>query len=239
ANFPSCAGLLNRKSRYVQYGIQTDIPTRKYNGKQCWIHSRVGIVPDAGIDGQPRTVMTMNTHEVTSSDIFKQMYGLNSDDLGETWTEPYPLENLKPHWVMVDGERSPEVTSDFWPKYHKKSKTLLGIGHTVVYTPDWKLRKVRPRDTTYSIYDPESNTWSDWRKLKMPEGDKFRPGGAGSVQRYDLPNGDIILPIYFTPPYATSGITVLRCRFDGQELTYLEHGNEFHVDDGTRGLQEP
>ena len=223
----------------VNYNVKTDIPTRMYNGKQCWIHSRAGILPGMGTKGLPKTVMTMNTHEVTSSDIFKQMYGMNSDDLGKTWTDPYPLENLQPHWTMIDGERSPEVTSDFWPMFHKASQKLLGIGHTVVYTPDWKLRKIRPRDTTYSIYNPETNSWADWMKLEMPPGEKFQRAGAGSVQRYDLPNGDIILPIYFTPPDSSSQVTVLRCHFDGQVLTYKSHGNEFQIKDDTRGLHEP
>jgi len=30
-------------------------------------------------------------------------------------------------------ERSPEISSDFWPQYHKPSGKLLGIGHTVVF----------------------------------------------------------------------------------------------------------
>lgn len=240
AEMSSCGGVISSLGKRTPgYSIKTDIPTRLYNGEQCWIHSRVGIVPGAGINGVPRTVMTMNTHEVTSSDIFKQMFGLHSNDLGKTWTEPYPLENLKPHWVMIDGERSPEVTSDFWPQYHVSSGKLLGIGHTVVYTPDWKLRAVRPRDTTYAIFNPSSNTWSDWKKLKMPQGDKFRNAGAGSVQRFDLHNGYILLPIYFSPPNSSSQVTVLRCHFNGEELTYLEHGTEFQIDDDTRGLHEP
>src|SRR5690606_20179045 len=96
----SCAGLLHRNNKTPSYGIQTDIPARLYDGKQCWIHSRVGIVPGAGVNGMPRTVMTMNTHEVVSSDIFKQMVGMYSNDLGHTWTDPKPLDELKPHWVM-------------------------------------------------------------------------------------------------------------------------------------------
>ena len=230
---------LRKRTRSLHYDITTDIPTRLYNGEQCWVHSRAGILPGKGATGNPRTVMTMNTHQVKSSDIFKQMFGLHSNDLGKTWTEPYPLENLQPHWIVIDGEKSPEVTSDFWPKYHKSSQKLLGIGHTVVYTPDWKLRKVRPRATTYSIFEPETNSWSDWNKLVMPQGDKFYNAGAGSVQRYDLDNGEIILPIYFSPPGSSSQVTVLRCQFDGSTLKYLRHGTEFGIDDDTRGLHEP
>ena len=238
-HFNSCNSIFTSPGRSSGYSIQTDIPTRLYNGQQCWIHSRVGIIPDIGQQGMPLTVMTMNTHEVTSSDIFKQMFGLHSDDLGKTWTEPYPLESLKPHWIEIDGERSPEVTSDFWPQFHKPSGKLLGIGHTVVYTPDWKLRAERPRDTTYAIYNPTSHSWSDWKKLHMPAGDQFKNAGAGSVQRYDLDNGYLLLPIYFTPPNSSSQVAVLRCHFDGETLTYLENGNKFQINDDTRGLHEP
>ena len=73
----------------------------------------------------------------------------------------------------------------------------------------------------------------------MPPEEKFFNAGAGSVQRVDLENGDILLPIYFksndAKAYAT---TVLRCRFDGRELKYVEHGTEHSVEID-RGLYEP
>jgi hypothetical protein len=59
------------------------------------------------------------------------------------------------------------------------------------------------------------------------------------VQRVDLPNGDILLPIYFKSreqkQYRT---TVLRCSFDGEKMSYREQGNELSVLID-RGLYEP
>lgn len=59
------------------------------------------------------------------------------------------------------------------------------------------------------------------------------------MQRYDLPDGDLLLPVYFKEPqdelYRT---TVVRCRFDGRTLSYVEHGNALSVDE-PRGLGEP
>src|SRR5690606_17163044 len=61
--------------------------------------------------------------------------------------------------------------------------------------------------------------------------------GAGSVQRVDLPNGEVLLPIYFQKE-GGYGVTVVRCGFDGSEMKYLEHGAEVQHALG-RGLYEP
>jgi hypothetical protein len=75
--------------------------------------------------------------------------------------------------------------------------------------------------------------------MEMPGGEKFHDAGAGCVQRFDEPDGSILLPIYFRPPGKTSRVTVARCTFDGRDLRLQEHGNELSVDDKTRGLHEP
>ena len=73
----------------------------------------------------------------------------------------------------------------------------------------------------------------------MPDEDKFWNAGAGSTQRVDLENGDVLLPIYFKSKAAKAyATTVVRCRFDGRKLTYAEHGSEL-VLDIDRGLYEP
>jgi hypothetical protein len=49
----------------------------------------------------------------------------------------------------------------------------------------------------------------------------------------------LLLPIYFGPRHgAPTGVTVLRCTFDGQKITYQKHGNEIRLDT-KRGLAEP
>lgn len=109
----------------------------------------------------------------------------------------------------------------------------------MVYTSDWEVAHPRPRHTSYSVYDASRESWSVWQKLQMSAGGKFRDAGAGCVQRYDLEDGSILLPIYFCPAGKNSRVAVTRCRFDGQRLTYLQHGNELAIDDDTRGLHEP
>src|SRR5690606_15516515 len=69
----------------VGYRLTRDIPTRLFDGEKCWVHPRAGIVPEAGKNGSPRVVMTMNTLDLSGSDVFKGMFGLHTDDLGKSW----------------------------------------------------------------------------------------------------------------------------------------------------------
>lgn len=224
----------------VDYRLTLDNPTHLYDDKGCWFHPRAGIVPGAGTNGLPRIVLTMNILDLLQSDLYKVMYGMITNDLGVTWTQPQELDTLAPHYEKIDGVERPVSVSDFWPGWHKVSKALLGTGHTVVYGSDWKLSNPRPRNTVYSVYNPDREIWPVWQKMEMPDSVKFYNAGAGCTQRYDLEDGTILLPIYFHPlGEKRHKVTVVRCSFDGHQLSYLEHGNEISVDDDTRGLQEP
>ncbi|UUO07242.1 glycoside hydrolase [Blastopirellula sp. J2-11] len=222
-----------------QFDLTLDAPTKLYDGEKCWCHPRAGIVPSAGKADQPRIVMTMNTIHVSGSDVFKAMFSLSTDDLGKHWTKPQEQSGLAIRHETIDGVERPVAVSDFWPTWHAASQTLLGTGHSVVYTPEWKIAKSRPRHTTYATYDPQQGAWTAWKKLEMPPDDKFLSSGAGCTQRVDLADGSILLPIYFSPPGKNAQVTIARCSFDGQTLQYVENGTEFAVSDKTRGLHEP
>jgi hypothetical protein len=222
------------------YDLSRHVATKYFDGDHCWCHPRAGIVPGAGQNGLPRVVMTMNTMDLSGSDVFKALHSLKTDDLGKSWTEARQQEAMAPRYETIDGQRRPVAASDFWPGWHAASKTLLGTGHTVVYTPDWHVDPARPRHTVYGTYDPAADAWTGWQKLLMPDSEKFFNAGAGCTQRLDEPDGTILLPFYFfTPPEANSQVAVMHCAFDGRELKYLEHGNELSVGDDTRGLHEP
>ena len=141
------------KGAELRYRLSRDTPTRHYDGRTCWCHPRAGIVPGAGTNGLPRVVMTMNTLDVAGSDVFKAVYSMRTDDLGKTWTEPQEVAGLARH-ETIDGQQRPVAVSDAWPRWHAATKTLLLTGHTVVYTPDWKVAHPRPRRTAYAVYDP-------------------------------------------------------------------------------------
>lgn len=230
---------LSEKKKKAKYHLSLDTPSRRFDGVSCWAHPRAGIIPDAGEKGVPRVVITMNTVDLEGSDVFRAMYCLQTDNLGKTWSTPEEIKTLAPRYENIEGIERPVAVSDFWPRWHPNSGKLLGIGHTVAYTPDWKVVPLRPRHTSYSVYNPVDSSWADWQKLEMPDPVKFYNSGAGCVQRFDLPDGTILLPIYFKPDGKNSKVTVTKCRFNGEKLIYQENGNELVIDDETRGLGEP
>jgi hypothetical protein len=227
------------EERVPAFDIARDVPTKYFDGEQCWCHPRAGIVPGIGRDGLPRVVMMMNTLDLAGSDVFRGVFGLKTDDLGRSWSETKELKAMAPREETIDGVVRPVAASDLWPTWHAASKTLLGTGHSVVYTPEWKVVPDRPRHTTVATYDAASDDWSAWQKLEMPAGEKFANAGAGCTQRYDMPDGTILLPFYFHSPGHNSRVAVMRCSFDGRDLKYLEHGDELEVADDTRGIGEP
>jgi hypothetical protein len=96
-----------------------------------------------------------------------------------------------------------------------------------------------PRQTVYSVYDPAKRTWTAWKALPLIDEAYSFNSGAGSVQRVDLPNGDILLPVYGKAKGdADYYARVLRCRFDGATLTAQEYGTPLTIK-GARGFTEP
>jgi lysophospholipase L1-like esterase len=207
--------------------------TNGYDGETCWVHPRAGSIP-----GQPNpsVVMTMQKLLLTGSDVFYALNEVRTDDLGQTWGP------ITEHGATL-GRRQEAGgvivgACDFTPKWHAASGKLLGIGHTVRYLDD-KVIHNRKRETSYAVYDDLKRAWSAWTTLAMPDEPKFHSAGAGSVQRVDLENGEILLPIYFKGQEDKFyRVTVLRCAFDGKELKYLGHGTELELESG-RGVYEP
>lgn len=214
------------------FRLQLDTLHRGYDGKTCWVHPRAGAIPGA----RPGVVLTMQKLMLTGSDVFFALNEMRSDDLGQTWRGPTEHADTlgrrnEPDGVVV-------AVCDFWPKWHAQSGKLLGIGHTARYR-DEKVLAVRARETAWSVYDPERRAWTLWATQAMPDAAKFYNAGAGCVQRVDLADGDILLPIYFkSQEQKTYRTSVIRCGFDGTKLVFRVSGNEMTVDIG-RGLYEP
>ena len=223
------------------YQLALDSPARFFDGNYCWVQPRAGIVPGAGTNGMSRVVMTMSTLDLAGSDVFKGMNIMHTDDLGKNWTKVVEHIPLNPRFETIEGEVRPVSVDGFQPKWHQASGKLLGIGHTVVYTPEWRVVEKRPRHTAYSYYDPDTCQWAEPQKLIMPDPVKFYNSGACCSQRFDLPDGIILLPIQFTSDLSGKQFfaTVLKCSFDGHTLLYIDNSDELTLDDGTRGLYEP
>ena len=219
--------------------IVRQVISEGYDRKTCWVHARAGAIPG----DPPIVVLTMHKLRITGDDVFYPIEDMRTDDGGKTWTGPVPHVDA---FARRREEGGVEVgVSDWWPAWHAASGRLLGIGHTVRYVGDNIPRHALPRSTVYSAYAADSRTWAPWKTLETP----FAEEGAGSVQRLDLPNGDILLPTYFIMPEMFSkgiedryqnlyAVTVMRCTFDGETLHYLDHGNDMTVPAG-RGLCEP
>lgn len=214
------------------FRIQLDVVSHGYDGKTCWVHPRAGVIPGA----TPSVVMTMQKLLLTGSDVFYALNDLRTDDLGRTWSPIVEHDQTlgrrqEPGGVIV-------ATCDFTPKWHAKTGKLLGIGQTVRYENN-KVMENQKRDPSYSVYDEKTRHWSPWVTLAMPDEPKFYNTGTGSIQRVDLENGEILLPIDFKGKEDKwYSVTVLRCAFDGTTLRRIEQGNELALASG-RGLYEP
>ncbi len=219
----------------LQFEVERSVVHSGWDGQRCWVHARTGAIPSASGAALPDVVLTTQQLQVTGSDVFYALHSTRSDDLGHTWA---PLARQTPFERRTNDDRAEITVCDFCPKWHAATRTLLGTGQTVWYR-DNRVMSVRPRATAYSVYEPKSHSWLPWQPLQMPDELQFENCGAGSVQRYDLPTGDILLPVYFKEPEAKQySVTVCRCSFDGQKLTYREHGSALTVD-VKRGLYEP
>ena len=240
----------------LSFTIERTIARSGFAGTMCWVHARAGAIPASqpGNDSQlPLVVMTMQKLLLSGSDVFYALNETRSSDLGKSWTEPTPHESFARQTVGSPSEKLPTGASiapqllqagdettvcDFTPKWHAASQRLLGLGHTVWYRNN-RVMHVRPRGIAYAVYDAPAKQWSAWNTVDLPAEPKFQCAGSGSVQRVDLPGGDVLIPFYFKEPTQTQySVTVCRCRFDGRTLDYVEHGNKLTVPI-KRGLYEP
>ena len=217
------------------YHIKLASLTSGYDQKTCWVQARAGVIPGT----EPLIVATMQKLLLSNSDVFFAINEMRSNDFGETWSEF--IEHNKTLGRRKQAGGIEEVISDTTPKWHIRSGKLLSTGGTIQYDGN-HIAGSRRAAVSYSVYNAREHTWAPYAKLNFPaSGDKFNFVTAGCGQRVDEPDGSILLPVAFIPKDKTDGVfstTVVRCAFDGSELSFIECGNALTLSE-PRGLYEP
>ena len=201
-----------------------------------WWQARTAFVPG----NSPFLITTMSETGRTGTHNFHDIYQSISSDDGRTWSKPAPIPSLK-RTLQADGyEVAP---GDLWPTWHARTGKVLVTGKTFNFENGKNENRLREK-VSYSVMDPASEKWEPLRFLTLPENDHSGKPivavNAGCTQRVDLPNGDILLPVRYWRDAKKHNYTsiVARCSFDGESLTYKEHGTEHTLPAG-RGLYEP
>ncbi len=201
-----------------------------------WTQARTAYVPG----DEPLWLTTMSRTAKTGAHGYHDVYRTISRDRGESWSAPAPIAPLE-RAGQPDGYEI--AAGDLWPGWHQATGKILVTGKTFNFAEGTKENYLREK-VSYAVIDPATLASGPLRTVAMPEKDHqgrdIVAPNAGCNQRVDLPDGDILLPIRYQSSDKRRNYTsiVARCRFDGEELVYLEHGSEHSLPTG-RGLYEP
>lgn len=199
-----------------------------------WTQARTAFVPPE------LCFTTMSRTAKAGAHGYHDVYLSVSRDKGKTWSQPGIIPPLK-RMKQADGYEV--VGGDLCPGFHEQTGKILITGKTFNFEAGVKENILREQ-VSYAVLDPKTIKCGPLRTVKMPErdhsGQPIIAPNAGCHQRVDLPNGDILLPIRYQQSetqriYVT---IVARCSFDGETLSYVEHGTE-HAIPTKRGLYEP
>lgn len=236
AMLPALRSRLRSNVARQDFEIELETVLEHDDGKFLWFHPRPVAAPGFGQNGRAAVLLTLQKHLLTS-DHYSGLSVMRSDDLGAVWSGPTPQPKLD--WVK-DGEIDVAV-ADVTPGWHPATKKAIAIGAQVRYSRSGEQLEDQPRahQTAYAVFDPQTNRWTKWRRLEMPEADEFNFARSACAQFVVEPDGTLLLPFYIAKSakdrYAT---TVVRCTFDGESLAYREHGDVLALD-VARGLYEP
>lgn len=207
-----------------------------------FLQARAAVIPDSK---RAEQVITLSYYGF-GTHAYGDMYQISRSSPHSPWSAPTPIAGLKKELIEDTLFR---VIGDVTPAWHQKTRTLLATGKSF-----FSLANVRTdmpnqkridlehlQEVAYATMNPKTGHWSSIKVVKLPErlsnGDRFYCTNAGCTQRFDLDNGNVLLPVRYLKGkhYVT---TVLLCRFDGDQLSYVRHGTSLSVPSG-RGLYEP
>ncbi len=207
-----------------------------------WWQARTAFVPTffEGKGARPVWITTMSETGRQGVHNFHDIYQSLSRDGGKSWSVPQVISSLKRE-RQKDGYEV--CAGDLWPTYHADSKKVIATGKTFNFEGGTKENRRREK-VSYAVMNPRDGSWGELRFLDLPakdhSGNIIMAANAGNTQRVDLPGGDILLPVRYMadPDKFNYTSIVVRCRFDGEILSYLKHGSELNIPQG-RGLYEP
>ena len=222
----------------VDFTVKLDVVKQELDPAFCWFHPRVTSVPNAGANGNPLIILTLQKH-LTADDHYSGLYYMKSADLGQTWSGP----TLPPELDWRKGANNETIAvCDVTPGWHAPSKKVIAMGIQLRYSAAGAQLLDQPRSHTwaYAVYDPQTDRWTPWQSLELPDRmTELSQVDPGCVQWLTKPDGTLLVPIYYQGadggPYS---VTVAHCAFDGTTLKYLERGNDLHLNE-VRGLCEP
>ena len=205
-----------------------------YDGKTCFVHARLAARGSF-------LLVTAQIMDVAGSDCFFTLQTNCSTDGGRTWTGFSPDPVFESY--VSDGLRC--VCCDMTPLYHKKTGRFLVTGHIAQYEPG-SIFPVKPlrntRITPYAVFDEKTRRFGAVRAIEMPDPVKYCDCGSGCSQCWELPDGDLLIPVSFREKRdgvsLNARAAVMRCAFDGETLQVREIGPDIEVPDEVRGIGE-
>ena len=205
-----------------------------WNGRVAgptWFHPRACMVP-----AEPNPVAVMTMQAITGSDVFHHIHWTESRDLGKAWSEPEPVPSLGRH-TLPDGVE--EGYCDVVPEYHPQTRSVLAMGHSVLYKDGVLYRgKDHQRYPAYVVRSADGE-WSHVRRLEWDGPDTSSIYTCGCGQRVTLDNGNVLIPTSHGPVEREDrAVRSLLCSFNGRRVSVMDTGDELRLP-VKRGLLEP
>lgn len=228
--------LLAPASEPPDFTVKLETVMKHDDGTFLWFHPRSAAIPGKE-PGKPQILLTIQKH-LKVSDYYSGLHFMTREGVDGPWTGPILTPELdwrqQPDGVTVS-------VADVTPGWHEPSQKLLAIGAQVRYNPEGRqIEDVkRAHQTVYAVYDPATSQWTPWRRLELPEDEEFNFARNACAQWHVKPDGTLLVPLYIGKSAKDRfSTTVAECRFDGETLSYVRHGDVLRLE-VARGLYEP